>query len=153
MAIVGDRVAVAASSASVGRRPVYTAWTAHLTEDWRSVALLAARVGLDEVVNSQRKRAHDLLRRGACRAFESTEDPMPDHAYRHALLPGRHTKARRLLVDRALGDDSTNNPRLVVDPLLSIDHNGASRRLLFASVHGWVHSYQPSTRPDIAESS
>jgi hypothetical protein len=36
--------ALATSPASMGRRPVYSAWAAHLNEDWRSVALLAARV-------------------------------------------------------------------------------------------------------------
>jgi hypothetical protein len=28
---------------------VYSAWASHLTEDWRSVALLAARVDPDDV--------------------------------------------------------------------------------------------------------
>jgi hypothetical protein len=41
--------ALAGSSAFVGRRAVYTAWASHLTEDWRSVALLAARADPDEM--------------------------------------------------------------------------------------------------------
>jgi hypothetical protein len=40
--------ALAGSSAFVGRRAVYSAWASHLTEDWRSVALLAARVEPDD---------------------------------------------------------------------------------------------------------
>jgi hypothetical protein len=41
--------ALAGTSAFVGRRAVYSAWASRLTEDWRSVALLAARVDLGDV--------------------------------------------------------------------------------------------------------
>jgi hypothetical protein len=43
--------ALASDSGLVSRRPVYSAWAAHLTEDWRSVALLAARVDPDDVTS------------------------------------------------------------------------------------------------------
>jgi hypothetical protein len=35
--------ALASHSGVVSRRAVYRSWASHLTEDWRSVALLAAR--------------------------------------------------------------------------------------------------------------
>jgi hypothetical protein len=59
---------------------------------------------------------------------------MPDQAYRHAQLPGRQTKVRLLLANQLLEGDTTNNPRVIVDTLLAIDHNGASGRPWFATV-------------------
>jgi hypothetical protein len=40
--------ALASESGFVSRRAVYRAWASHLTEDWCSVALLAARVDPDD---------------------------------------------------------------------------------------------------------
>jgi hypothetical protein len=62
---------------------------------------------------------------------------MPDQAYRHAQLPGRHVKARRLVVDRALRGASSNNPRVIVTCAgrdRARDHNGAWDRARFANV-------------------
>jgi hypothetical protein len=39
--------AAAAESGSSGRRGVYASWARHLLDDWRGVALLAARVDPD----------------------------------------------------------------------------------------------------------
>jgi hypothetical protein len=39
--------AAAAESGSAGRRDVYASWARHLLDDWRGVALLAARVDPD----------------------------------------------------------------------------------------------------------
>jgi hypothetical protein len=39
--------AAAAWSGSSGRRGVYATWASHLLDDWRGVALLAARVEPD----------------------------------------------------------------------------------------------------------
>jgi hypothetical protein len=42
-----DKLSSPRPASSVGRRAVYSAWASHLTEDWPSVALLAARSAPD----------------------------------------------------------------------------------------------------------
>jgi hypothetical protein len=41
--------ALASNSDAVSRRAVHRSWASHLTEDWRSVGLLAGRVDPDDI--------------------------------------------------------------------------------------------------------
>jgi hypothetical protein len=79
---------------------------------------------------------------------------VPDQACRYAQMPGCQAKARHLLAYRALGGDSTNTPRVILDTLLAIEHNGAPGQSMVrhrAQLRP-MHTYSLSGRPNVGES-